>query len=57
MGIIKKKWRKKRMKSKNELSYKDLKMTCNENLFNFNTTETIKPPYRNDLFYNKCIQY
>ena len=31
MGIIKKKWRKKRMKSKNELSYKDLKMTCNEN--------------------------
>ena len=29
------------MKSKNELSYKDLKMTCNENLFNFNTTEAV----------------
>ena len=30
------------MKSKNELSYKDLKMTCNENLFNFNTTEELE---------------
>ena len=30
------------MKNKNELSYKDLKMTCNENLFNFNTTEELE---------------
>ena len=29
------------MKNKNELSYKDLKMTCNPEIFNFNTTEEL----------------
>lgn len=31
------------MKSKNELSYKDLKMTCDTNLFKFDTTEELEP--------------
>ena len=31
------------MKNKNELSYKDLKMTCNPNLFKFETTEELDP--------------
>lgn len=31
------------MKNKNELNYKDLKMTCNPNLFNFETTEELEP--------------
>ena len=30
------------MKSKNELSYKDLKMTCDSSLFKFNTTEELE---------------
>ena len=30
------------MKKKNELSYKDLKMTCNTNLFHFETTEEFR---------------
>ncbi len=30
------------MKNKNELSYKDLKMTCNTNLFKFDTTEELE---------------
>ena len=30
------------MKSKNELNYKDLKMTCDQNIFNFETTEEIE---------------
>ena len=30
------------MKSKNELSYHDLKMTCNPNLFKFETTEELE---------------
>lgn len=31
------------MKNKNELSYKDLKMTCNPEVFKFNTTEELEP--------------
>lgn len=31
------------MKNKNELSYKDLKMTCNPSVFKFNTTEELEP--------------
>ena len=31
------------MKNKNELSFKDLKMTCNPNIFDFNTTEELEP--------------
>ena len=31
------------MKKKNELSYHDLKMTCNTNLFQFETTEELEP--------------
>ena len=31
------------MKNKNELNYKNLKMTCNPNLFKFNTTEELEP--------------
>lgn len=31
------------MKNKNELSYRDLKMTCDTNLFNFETTEELEP--------------
>ena len=31
------------MKSKNELSYKDLKMTCNPNVFKFETTKELEP--------------
>ncbi len=31
------------MKNKNELSYKDLKMTCDTNLFKFDTTEELEP--------------
>ena len=31
------------MKEKNELSYKDLKMTCNENMFHFETTKELEP--------------
>ncbi len=30
------------MKNKNELSYKDLKLTCDESLFNFDTTQEIE---------------
>ena len=32
---------KKQMKNKNELSYKDLKMTCNPEIFSFETTEEL----------------
>lgn len=31
------------MKRKNELSYKDLKMTCNPSMFKFETTEELEP--------------
>ena len=31
------------MKKKNELNYKDLKMTCNANIFNFETTQDLEP--------------
>lgn len=31
------------MKKKNELSYKDLKMTCNTSIFDFETTEELEP--------------
>ena len=31
------------MKKKNELSYRDLKMTCDTNLFHFETTEELEP--------------
>ena len=31
------------MKNKNELNYKDLKMTCNPNIFNFDTTADLEP--------------
>ena len=31
------------MKNKNELSYKDLKMTCNPDLFKFTTTQELEP--------------
>lgn len=31
------------MKNKNELNYKDLKMTCDTNLFKFDTTEELEP--------------
>ena len=30
------------MKNKNELNFKDLKMTCNTNIFNFETTEEVE---------------
>ena len=30
------------MKNKNELSYKDLKMTCNDSIFNFETTKDLE---------------
>ena len=30
------------MKNKNELNFKDLKMTCNSNIFNFETTQELK---------------
>ena len=30
------------MKKKNELNYRDLKMTCNTNLFHFETTEELE---------------
>ena len=31
------------MKEKNELSYRDLKMVCNQNMFHFETTENLEP--------------
>ena len=31
------------MKEKNELSYRDLKMICNQNMFHFETTEELEP--------------
>ena len=31
------------MKTKNELSYRDLKVTCNTNVFDFETTEELEP--------------
>ncbi len=31
------------MKKRNELSYKDLKVVCDENIFNFETTESLEP--------------
>ena len=31
------------MKNKNELSYKDLKITCNPQIFQFETTEELEP--------------
>ncbi|MBQ2938588.1 MAG: AAA family ATPase [Clostridia bacterium] len=31
------------MKNKNELNYKDLKLTCNTNIFNFETTAEVPP--------------
>ena len=30
------------MKNKNELNYKDLKLTCDQNLFNFETTADVE---------------
>ena len=30
------------MKNRNELSFKDLKLTCDEKLFSFNTTEELE---------------
>ena len=30
------------MKEKNELSYRDLKMVCNQNMFHFDTTEELQ---------------
>ena len=33
------------MKNKHELSYRDLKVTCNTNMFNFETTEELEPLY------------
>ena len=30
------------MKSKNELNYKDLKMTCNPSIFNFDSTADLE---------------
>lgn len=30
------------MKNKNELTYKDLKMTCNPNIFNFDSTADLE---------------
>ena len=44
MEILKEKfWGGKLMKNKNELSYKDLKMTCDTNIFNFSSTSELKP--------------
>ena len=31
------------MKNKNELNFKDLKLTCNKNIFDFKTTENLEP--------------
>ena len=31
------------MKNKFELSYRDLKITCNTNVFDFETTEELEP--------------
>ena len=31
------------MRKKHELSYRDLKMTCNTNMFKFQTTEELEP--------------
>ncbi len=31
------------MKNKNELSYKDLKLTCDTKIFDFNTTDELEP--------------
>ena len=31
------------MKKKNELNYKDLKVTCNPDIFNFKTTQELEP--------------
>ena len=31
------------MKNKNELNYKQLKMTCDSNIFKFETTENLEP--------------
>ena len=31
------------MKNKNELNYKDLRIVCNPNIFNFDTTEELEP--------------
>ena len=40
------------MKNKNELNYKDLKMTCNPDIFRFDTTEELESqkiyPYDTD---------
>ena len=33
------------MKKKNELNYKDLKMTCDPSIFSFETTEELEPIY------------
>ena len=31
------------MKEKNELSYRDLKMICNQDMFKFDTTQELEP--------------
>ena len=31
------------MKEKNELSYRDLKMICDQNMFDFETTKELEP--------------
>ena len=31
------------MKEKNELSYRDLKMICDQNMFKFETTKELEP--------------
>ena len=33
----------KKMKEKNELSYRDLKMICNQDMFKFDTTQELEP--------------
>jgi hypothetical protein len=43
------------MKSKNELSYKDLKITCNPKIFQFKTTEELEPI--NTGIGNKAVRY
>ena len=45
------------MKEKNELSYRDLKMVCNQNMFKFETTEELKSNKSLRAYQSKLSKY
>ena len=44
------------MKNKNELNYKDLKMTCNQDMFKFNSTTAELDPIQTGIGQDRGIK-